>query len=191
VIKSLYIFGLLFFTQFIIGQNPELKVEKEVVAPIKKDSLASLRPAKAAFYSALLPGLGQAYNKKYWKIPVVYAALGTGMYFVVSNNNLYQEFRGEYRERLLGVEDTNPQTNELAKLSEDTVIRGIQLYKRNRDLAIVITAGLYILNIIDANVDAHLLQFNVNDDLSFKPMIQPVWQTKMTHQVGMSLNYQF
>ena len=63
-------------------------------------ALDPLRPAKAAFYSAVLPGLGQAYNKKYWKIPIVYAAIGTGLYFYLDNNKLYKQYRNAYKRRL-------------------------------------------------------------------------------------------
>ena len=63
---------------------------------VVKDSINPLAPAKAAFYSAILPGLGQAYNKRYWKIPIVYAALGAGVYFIIDNNKKYNDYRDIY-----------------------------------------------------------------------------------------------
>lgn len=168
------------------GQNiQELKTEKEKVV---KDSINPLAPAKAAFYSAILPGLGQAYNKRYWKIPIVYAALGAGVYFIIDNNNKYNDYRNEYKARVLGTNDPNHPT--FSRLSTESVIRGQKFYQRNRDLSILITGGLYILNIIDANIDAHLLQFNVSDDLSLKPNIQRNYLTNK-QELGFSLCYHF
>jgi len=163
----------------------ELKIttKKEV-----KDSINPLAPSKAAFYSALLPGLGQAYNKKYWKIPIVFAAIGTGIYFIVDNNTKYTSYRNEYKARLLGTNNTADPN--FGRLSTESVIRGQKFYQKNRDLSILITAGLYILNIIDANVDAHLLQYNVNDDLTLKPQINQNFLTNK-HEVGLCLSYQF
>ena len=147
-------------------------------------------PAKAAFYSALVPGLGQAYNKKYWKIPIVYIGLGVGIYSYTWNQKKYQGFRSEYKKRLAngGQIDTSDPT--YGRLSTESVIRGQKFYQKNRDLSVLITAGLYILNIVDANVDAHLLQFNVNDDLSLKPDLQTNPYT-YKQDVGFTLTYQF
>lgn len=186
--QLLYIFIFLFLTtQFSIAQNKEMKIEtKETV----KGDINPLSPAKAAFYSAILPGLGQAYNKKYWKIPVVYAAIGTGVYFTMDNSKKYNQFRNEYKKRLNngGLIDESDPT--FGRLSTESVIRGQRFFQKNRDLSVLITAGLYILNIVDANVDAHLLQFNVNDDLSLKPDLQTNPYT-FKQDFGFTLTYQF
>lgn len=184
--QLLYIFAFLFLsTQFSVAQNKELKIEtKETV----KGDINPLSPAKAAFYSAILPGLGQAYNKRYWKIPVVYGAIGAGVYFIIDNNKKYNQYRDEYKSRLLGTNNPNDPT--FGKLSDDSVIRGQKFYQKNRDLSVLITGALYILNIVDANVDAHLLQFNVNDDLSLKPDLQTNPYT-FKQNVGFTLTYQF
>ncbi|MES2863429.1 MAG: DUF5683 domain-containing protein [Bacteroidota bacterium] len=174
-------------TQFSVAQNKELKIEtKETV----KSDINPLSPAKAAFYSAILPGLGQAYNKRYWKIPLVYAALGAGTYFIIDNNKKFNLYRDEYKKRLAngGVADTSDPN--FGKLSNESIIRGQKFFQKNRDLSVLITAGLYILNIVDANVDAHLLQFNVNDDLSLKPDLQTNPYT-FKQNVGFTLTYQF
>jgi hypothetical protein len=154
-----------------------LKVSKEAVYD-------PLRPTKAAFYSALLPGSGQAYNKKYWKIPVVYGAMGASMYFYLSNNKNYHSFRDAYKLRLQGLPD------QYSFLDDDRLIRGQRFYQRNRDLSLLVTAAFYILNIVDANVDAHLLQFNVNDKLSFVPDLQQN-DFSARPNLGLSFNYQF
>lgn len=132
-----------------------------------------LAPSKAAFYSAVLPGLGQIYNGRYWKVPIVYAALGTGVYAYTYNDDLYDRFRSAFKRRRAGFTD-----DEFYDLNNSGIVPGSpdlsdqalqdaqERYQRDRDLALLITIGLYALNIIDANVDAHLKQFNVDDDLS-------------------------
>ena len=184
----LYIFILFFLSAtFSVAQKRELKIEtKDIV----KSDINPLSPAKAAFYSAILPGLGQAYNKKYWKIPLVYGAIGSGVYFIMDNNKKHNKYRDEYKKRLANggtIDTTDPL---YGKLSTESVIRGQKFYQKNRDLSVLITAGLYILNIVEANVGAHLLQFNVNDDLSFKPDLQPNPFT-FNQNVGFTLTYQF
>lgn len=186
--QILYIFIFLFLgTFFSVAQNKELKIEtKETV----KKEINPLAPAKAAFYSAILPGLGQVYNKRYWKVPIVYGAIGAGVYFIVDNNKKYNQYRDEYKKRLAngGTIDTSDPT--YGRLSTESVIRGQKFYQKNRDLSVLITGALYILNIVDANVDAHLLQFNVNDDLTLKPDLQPDPYT-FKQTVGLTLTYQF
>ncbi|WP_204263065.1 DUF5683 domain-containing protein [Spongiivirga citrea] len=147
-------------------------------------------PAKAAFYSAVLPGLGQAYNSKYWKIPIVYGALGTSMYLYINNNNEYNRFRDEFKRRLdLGL-DGPPETGEFSNLTNQALIEAQELFQRNRDLALLISVGLYALNIIDANVDAHLQQYNVNEQLTFTPKIfqDPL---NFSTSVTLSITYNF
>ncbi|TRZ43581.1 DUF5683 domain-containing protein [Robertkochia solimangrovi] len=169
----------------------------------EKDSIARskpinpLSPAKAAFYSAILPGLGQIYNKSYWKVPLVYGAIGTGMYFYISNTNEYNRYRDAYKSRLAGFEnDEFYDINNSGIVSgspdvSDAALRDAQeYYQRNRDLSLLITIGLYALNIIDANVDAHLKQYNISDELTFKPYIQQNQNTAVT-SYGLSLNFNF
>lgn len=146
----------------------------------------ALAPAKAAFFSAVLPGLGQAYNGKYWKIPLVYAALGTGVYFYIDNNNAYHRYRDAYKRRLAGYTDDEFQ----GLLSNETLIEAQKQTQRQKELSLLITVGIYVLNIIDANVDAHLQQFNVSEDLSFKPAVDYSELTGDPHY-GLSLNFKF
>ena len=145
-------------------------------------------PAKAAFYSAVFPGLGQAYNKKYWKIPIVYIGLGIGIYSYTWNQGKYHNYRDEYKRRLAGTADPNHAI--YGGKSDDWVIRGQKFHQRNRDLSALITAGIYILNIVDANVDAHLMQFNVNDNLSVKPDLNQN-ELDYKYNYGLTLTYNF
>lgn len=174
--------------QNVVAQNNEQPIL------IIKDTIPSnqaynpLAPAKAAFYSAVLPGLGQAYNKKYWKIPIVYAGMATSVYFAVTNNNKYKDLRDEYKRRLNGT--ANPNDPYYGVISDRRIIDAQRYHQRNRDLSIVITGLIYIINIVDANVDAHLMQFNVDDNLSITPQYK-LNEIDKTHNFGLSLNYKF
>lgn len=154
-------------------------------------ALDPLRPAKAAFYSAVLPGLGQAYNKKFWKIPIVYGAIGTGLYFYLDNNKLYKQYRNAYKRRLAGfTDDEFYGPGDTPFLSDEALIRAQRTLKRNKELSMLVTVGLYVLNIIEANVDAHLLQYNLDENLALKPFID-FNNPNYTTQIGLSLNIKF
>lgn len=114
--------------------------------------------------------------------------MGAGVYFIIDNNNKYNDYRNEYKARLLGT--NNPNDGTFGRLTTESVYRGQKFYQKNRDLSILITGGLYLLNILDANIDAHLLQFNVSDDLTLKPKIQQNFLTNK-HEVGFTLSYNF
>lgn len=164
---------------------------------ISRKAIDPLSPAKAAFYSAILPGLGQAYNKKYWKIPLVYAALGTGIFFYIDNTNEYNRYRDAFKRRLAGFTDdefygTDINGNPLStpNISNDGLIRAQRTLRRNRELSLLITIGIYALNIIDANVDAHLLQFNVDDNLALKPHFN-FNEFDATTNLGLTLDFKF
>ncbi|MFD1601761.1 DUF5683 domain-containing protein [Flavobacterium artemisiae] len=175
---------------FIIGTVSLFAQVKKDTVLVVKDTTAipeidPLTPAKAAFYSAILPGLGQAYNKKYWKIPLVYGAIGTSLYFYIDNNKKYNQYRDAYKRRLEGYNDDNYQF-----LDNSRLIAGQKFYQRNRDLSALFVVGFYVLNIIDANVDAALIQFNVNERLSMRPEIYPNDVT-FRPNVGLTFNYKF
>ena len=166
----------------------------ETVSQNKKNTsrpLDPLRPAKAAFYSAVLPGLGQAHNKKFWKIPIVYGAIGTGLYFYLDNNKLYKQYRNAYKRRLAGfTDDEFYGPGDTPFLSDEALIRAQRTLKRNKELSMLVTVGLYVLNIIEANVDAHLLQYNLDENLALKPFMD-FNNPNYTTQIGLSLNIKF
>lgn len=132
----------------------------------KSEDEDPLRPAKAAFYSAVLPGLGQVYNKRYWKVPLVYGAIGASVYAYDRNQKNYVRYRDAYKRRIAGYNDDEFQG---LIATTDRLLDGQDFYKRNRDRSMLFILGFYFLNILDANIDAHLKQYNVNSDLSFKP----------------------
>lgn len=154
-------------------------VIKDTVAP--QDEYEPLAPAKAAFYSAVVPGLGQAYNKKYWKIPIIYVGIGTGIYFYSQNTKDYNRFRDAYKRRLAGFED-----DEFQGISSDRLIDAQRTASRNRDVSLIVSLAFYLLNIIDANVDAHLRQYNISDDLSLIPKVNT---DSPDHQTNYGLSF--
>jgi hypothetical protein len=180
----------IFLLGLLLGSLPNYSQEKKNAIIVAKESLKyqeinPLAPAKAAFYSAVLPGLGQAYNKKYWKIPLAYAGIGAGLYYYNINNTKYNNYRDAYKRRLAGYRDDNYQY-----LDDSRLITAQQFYQRNRDLSLFVAIAFYALNIVDANIDAHLMQFNVNDKLSFRPEI---YSDEITYQqnLGLTLNFHF
>ena len=127
-----------------------------------------LTPSKAAFYSAVLPGLGQAYLGKAWKIPIIYSAIGASLYYFDLNNKEMNEYRNAYKRRLNGFFDDR--FLELAiPITTEQLLLGMEFHKNYRDIALVLAVLSYMLNILEANVSAHLLQFNVSEDLSVTP----------------------
>lgn len=150
-----------------------LLLMSQAVTAQQSDSLAQIHsPRKATIMSAVLPGAGQAYNRKYWKIPVVYAGFGVLGYLVKFNNDEYKVYKEAYKLRLDGDETT---VDAFTQVYADQDLATLKdYYRRNRDLSIIGMSLLYILNIIDASVDAHLFYFNVNDDLTmqWQPSIQ-------------------
>ncbi|MFC0605470.1 DUF5683 domain-containing protein [Winogradskyella pulchriflava] len=175
--------------------STSVDLDKELVVieeqAIEKKEIDPLRPTKAAFYSAILPGAGQFYNKKYWKIPIVWGAIGTGIYFYVRNDQQYDRYRDAYKRRLAGFKDdefTDADGNHL--ISDDGLRRAQEQFRRNKEVSLLITVGLYALNIIDANVDAHLMQFNVDENLSLSPHYK-YNQMENSTDLGLTLNFKF
>ena len=149
-------------------------------------------PRKATIYSAVLPGLGQIYNKKYWKVPLVYIGFGALAYFIDWNNDQFTQYRQAYSDIIdddpntnsfmdLGIEGTFDYDNasQVAQLA-DRIERARDASRRNRDLVIISTAAFYAINIIDASVDAHFFDFDISDDLTFKWVPGPVYCANQT-----------
>ncbi len=183
-------FPLIFLLLLLAGtdlcaQGGEMTIVQDTTQTRINEDIDPLSPAKAAFYSAIFPGMGQAYNKKYWKMPLVYAAIGTSTYFYIWNQRNYNEYRDAYKQRLAGYRN-----DKFSFLDDDRLITGQRFYQKNRDISALVTAAFYILNIVDANVDAHLQQFNVSDNLSFEPGVFPGGAYDQRN-IGFTLNYRF
>lgn len=132
-------------------------------------------PTRATLFSACLPGLGQVYNGKYWKVPIVYAGFGLMTYFIVTNANEYISYKCAYIESSYG--NTNGSYADLVRrYSGQELLSAREYYRRNLEISILLTAVWYALNILDATVDAHLHTFNISDNLSLRlgPALMPV-----------------
>ncbi len=165
---------------------------KVIAADSVNTAIDANRPARAAFYSAILPGLGQAYNGRYWKVPLVYGALGTSVAVYLYNEDQYQELRDAFRIRLAGgTNDAFSDADGNPIISDAGLERAQRTAQRNKELTLLITAGIYILQIIDANVDGHLDDFNVDRNLSLAPTIINIEHVPSGANVGLSLIYNF
>ena len=161
--------------------------QKQNLSNSFKKEIDPLSPAKAAFYSAVLPGLGQVYNKRYWKLPLIYGGIGASIYYYDLNNKNFKRYRNAYKRRLAGFTDDEFQD---VIFDNDRLIDGMNFYKQYRDQSMLFIIGTYFLNILDANIDAHLKQYNINQNLSLKPYMDqnPI---VANHHFGVSLNFNF
>lgn len=148
-------------------------------------------PRLAALYSAIIPGMGQFYNEKYWKIPIVYALGVIAASQIKSNHQNYLLFRNVNFNIVDGDDTNNDEIQDFIDLGfdEDRTERLIQRFERDRDYWIILSGLFYVLQIVDATVDAHLREFNINQDLSLniKPSIQSSPYSNM--HAGLSLNF--
>jgi hypothetical protein len=166
----------------IVGCCIPLRSQTTDSLPAAADSLAPARhgfihrffkqdypnPRKALLFS-IIPGGGQIYNKKWWKLPIAYGALGTVMYFEINNIRQYRNLRDNYRAQVDGDPDTNP-TKFPTNLKAEDMKAYRDIYKRYVELNSVVLGLTYLLTVTDAFVDAHLASFDVSEDLSMKPV---------------------
>ncbi|MCW3804404.1 DUF5683 domain-containing protein [Plebeiibacterium marinum] len=197
--KGLRSLIILFVLLMVSSHYINAQVDSATVV-IKKDVDKSVvikphSPHKASLYSAVLPGLGQAYNKKYWKIPILYAGFAGIIYAIDFNSSNYSKYRRGYRDYLLQDPNNTSYVKVFQKLIDNkrltieeiepggsrsdwvrtTLENGKDYYERWRNLSYVGFALVYIINIVDATVDAHFKTFDVSDDLSMRidPVVQP------------------
>lgn len=197
--------ALLLSSLNVLGQEPVDSLEANTILlsdstvfaqtyPLDSLTYAKHSPAKATIMSAVLPGLGQVYNKKYWKVPVVYAAIGISVSYYLKFQNKYQQYRRAY----IDYNDRDDNTNYWKTMNfppnidlPNTLTRNKDQYRTWRDWAIVAVGLSYALNIIDANVDAHLMDFSLDDNISLN--IQPCFLEKDidSKKIGLSLQLTF
>jgi hypothetical protein len=142
------------------------------------------KPQKAALYSAILPGLGQAYNHQAWKMPILYAGAGFLAYLWSSLDVNYHKYDAAVND--LAAIPARP--NPYPQYTQSQIVQIRDYYRRNRDYTIIISTLVYMLQIADAHVFAHLRGFNVNNNLSFQPTLLPTGSTSATG--GVSITYQ-
>jgi hypothetical protein len=159
---------------FSYSQNTDsLALKIDTVKPALPDSIKLKKhsPKMASIMSAALPGLGQIYNKKYWKVPIIYAAFAADYFAYAYNHEGYKTYKKAY---LYRTDDDSTTIDEFVDLLDDETLKSERdEFRKFRDLNYIIAVGIYILNIVDASVDAHLFYFDVSDDLSleFKPAL--------------------
>ncbi|WOC50975.1 hypothetical protein BPO_0328 [Bergeyella porcorum] len=169
-----------------------LKSEGEILSDIEQTNAPSkilkYSPTKAGLYSAVLPGLGQYYNKKYWKIPIVWGAIGTGVGIVLWNEKQYNRYRNAFVAELNGLPH---EFSDIFWVTADVLGRTQDRAKRQRDYAIAITGLIYVLGIVDAVVDAHLYEQRNDPDLALKPTVIYDEFSKQNTKAGLSLTLRF
>jgi hypothetical protein len=185
---------LSFFSMLTYAQKDSVKVENRKTKRKMNTAQGAynpLAPSKAAFYSAIFPGMGQVYNKKYWKAPIVWGALAIPTYFYLNNNSEYKRYRTAFKLRKAGFQDefTDDNGNELISLAG--LESAQKQLRQNRDLSILSGIIIYVLQIVEASVNAHLLQFNTDDNLSFTPTVIPDPIQFDAPTVGLTIKYSF
>jgi hypothetical protein len=209
IIAGLSIFFIIITAnQAVKAQQINISIDSlKVATPV---SQVTRSPKKASIYAALFPGLGQIYNRKYWKLPIVYGGYAGLIYVLGWNNNNYKDFFQGYRiiaqyssaaslksdERLFL---DNLIKNPSIKLDNPTTFSyistqlksGKDFYRRNRDLTIIGIAALHVLSIIDASVDANLFDFDIGDDISMKIEPVPVYFGNQNPVLGVNLSINF
>ncbi len=189
---------MLFFTLQISAQ-----VKDSTLVTLSKDSLlkdtSSLikinvkqihSAKKAALLSVAFPGAGQIYNKKYWKLPIIYAGAAGLIYSLQFNHSRYVKYRNAYKYRIDN--DATTVDGYVGIYSDDNLNTLQKYYHRYRDLTVIGFAALYALNIIDASVDAQLFTFNVSDDLSLNiqpTLINTLGSYKYTTGINVSMSF--
>jgi len=181
-----YVFGILIVCLILLTPQSVVQAQKKTTSDTAFKKPHS--PTKAAIFSAVLPGLGQGYNRKYWKIPIVYAGFGILTYFIVSNTKEYRKYQEAYIYVANG--DSVPIDNDYVDIyDEQQLLDGKNYHKRNMELSYIITGLWYVLQIIDASVDAHFFDYDISEDLTIRvdPMmhvrpedLRPVTGVKLT-----------
>ncbi|MDB4010484.1 DUF5683 domain-containing protein [Polaribacter sp.] len=196
--KILFSIFVLLITSNLFSQRDSTAVKEKIVEEkieVLQGVYNPLSPSKSAFYSAILPGMGQIYNKKYWKAPIVWGILGGTTYLYIDNNSIYKRYRTAFKLRKAGLQDEftliDTAGNTTVLISEAGLESAQKQLRENRDLALLSSVLVYVLQIVEASVNAHLLQFNTDDNLTFKPAIIPDNMNFANTAVGFNLKYEF
>lgn len=189
--RTIILFLFSFFLSQILFAQKDSTALKTKQLQIVTNKYNPLSPSKAAFYSAIFPGGGQIYNKKYWKAPIVWAAMGTSAYYYINNSNEYDRYRTAFRLRKQGLKDEFTDVDGKTLISTPGLENAQKVLRKNRDLSLLTGILLYVLQIVEASVNAHLLQFDTTDNLSLKPMVYPDPLFIESPKVGLTLKYSF
>ena len=194
------LFGLLSFilllslstTTLAQKADTSLYTENTVNSAVLDTAKTNHSPKLAGWLSTALPGLGQAYNKKYWKVPVIYVAFGTITYFLIDNNTQYQKYREAY---ILRTDDDETNDDIMPRYTVENLRVLKNKYWKKRDFDVILLAVVYVLNILDAVVDAHFYTYDISEDLSLhiNPVVKPVigFGSSNSSMAGLSLSLSF
>ncbi|MEP2772634.1 MAG: DUF5683 domain-containing protein [Fulvivirga sp.] len=188
-------------TTMVMAQEPDTVIAVDTInnqMPLRQESRKNVEvkeidtyadrfvPRKASLYSAILPGMGQAYNKNYWKIPIIYGGFFALGYAVNYYDDRYKTFRKELFTLLEEGGNTTP-----LGLSEDQVRSLVDKSRRERDFYMIMTGVLYLLQIAEAHIDAHLKEFKLNPDL--KVSVEPMFERPQfaNYNAGLSIKLKF
>ena len=193
-----FIIFLLFLGQAYAQETTTTKEEAKQERKLEREqrrlerALDPLSPSRASFLSAAVPGLGQFYNRKYWKAPLAWAAVGTGVFVYQFNQTEYLRYRTAFKLRSAGFSTDEFYDVNLDGIGPDVSDRALEEAQKKaqsqRDSSLLIAIGLYLLNVLDASVDAHLKPFNMNEDLNVS--IQPILRQhpiQMGAEIGLNL----
>ena len=185
---SLVLVGLLFFCCYLSQAQESIElIPDSLAANSGFDYYERFNPRRALFYAAVLPGMGQVYTKKYWKLPIVYGGIGAGIYVM----DFYQKKYIQYRSELLDNLSTNTFPSQPSNFTEATLRRAVDFYRRKRDFTIVLLGIGYLLQIVDAHVDAHLKEFRYNPNLKvgFRPEVSQDMMTGRTAGASLTITF--
>ena len=206
-----FLTGIILFLICFNLEAQEFNVPKDSLKISVSRQKKVLSPKKASIYAALFPGLGQVYNGKYWKLPIVYGGYAGLVYVLGWNNNQYNDFFDGYR--TISKYETVQQMSKADKDYLNNLFRypslnlnnypsqfstlktqlkgGKDYYRRSRDLSIIFIAALHVLSIIDASVDANLFDFDINDNLSMHVDQMPMNYGNGPHVIGVNVAFNF
>ncbi len=195
--KHLFIFAALSVLAFHAIAQDSLQITRDTIFIETQDTLLiesyakRYNPRKALLYAAVVPGLGQVYNKKYWKLPLVYG----GFYLLADGidhyNSIYRTFKAHLYYNLENNLGAGAAINPATKRTTNNLRRVVDRSRRERDFMVILIGGMYILQMIDAHVDAHLKEFDLNPNLRVR--VEPTLrQDELTgRQTGLSLTFRF
>lgn len=193
--RRYYIIFFILFLGNIVHVNGQDTTSSQIVeGEVKKATLSHENlylvhsPKKATWLSVFVPGAGQIYNKKYWKAPIVWAGIGTALYLSQDYRNQYHFWRDQYVKRIDGDSTT---VDEYPGASDASLQDIKDTYRVRMETAYIVAGAIYILQILDANVDAQLMTFDVSDDLSLQmePYAHPYRGNQAVMGLTLRLNF--
>lgn len=174
-----------------VAQKDTIRVKEQKQLQLQP-TYNPLSPSKAAFYSAILPGAGQIYNKRYWwQLPAIYGGLGLSFYYYRINDVAFKRYRKAYKLRKAGLIDEFSNAQGEPLVSDSSLENAQRQTQKNRDLSLLMGILTYVLQIVEASVTAHLLQFDTSDNLTLQPTTISNPSFDELPKVGLTLKYNF